>query len=111
MTSIGLGLVAVPPADETWIRPDRAPSGTTAVIRTSESTVKAADSLPNVTSLTPAKFAPEMVTIAPRRLEFGEKDRTSGRGWVRKINSVTSVARRAAANNARYTRERARFVV
>src|SRR5438132_14384606 len=67
----------------TVIGPDRAPSGTFAVIWVSETTWKEASTPLKVTELAPAKSAPVNVTVRPTRALGGETREITGRTFSR----------------------------
>jgi hypothetical protein len=86
VTVKSVALVAVPPGVVTVIFPVVAPEGTVAVILVEEFTVKAADTLLNLTADVvkpePLKLVPLMVTEVPTGPEVGEKELIVGFGGL-----------------------------
>ena len=66
-----MALVNVPAGVVTFTKPIVAPTGTVAVIRVSELTMKAAPMPLKVTLVAPVSFVPKMRTVAPTLPEVG----------------------------------------
>ena len=77
-----VALVAVPPGVVTVILPVDAFAGTVVVIDFADTTVNAADVVPNFMLVAPVKFVPPIVTVVPTGPAVGVNDVMVGTGMV-----------------------------